>query len=174
MFSIKFIQTLLDNKKIKPFIIPAVVLLVGIVIFGVFSAPYQSEEARDEIDVNKYAAFLEKKLESNIEKLNAVYDCNVLITVSALEQNEYLENKSVTSTLGEKNEEYSREEQYLVIDNGGGDDVVIKSRKMPEIRGALVVYSGRDDINTKKDIIDAVSVVLGIKSNKVCVVANLE
>ena len=38
----------------------------------------------------------------------------------------------------------------------------------------IAKFRGKIDINTKKDIIDAVSVVLGIKSNKVCVVANLE
>lgn len=174
MFNLDSLQRLLKNERLKPLIIPAVILLIGVVVFGLSSTPSQKSELIERVDTEEYTRLLEKRLEKNIKKMNSVYDCDVLITISEIEQNEYLENKSVSSTLGDQNEEYSREEEYLIIDNGGDDDVVIKSRKMPEIRGALVVYKGSCDINTKKNILDAVSTVLGIKSNKVCVVSNQE
>ena len=174
MFQMQTLRKLLNNERIKPFLIPVVLLLLGVFILVITTNPSQKSVQETAVDSEKYIQVLEKNLTKNIKKLTSVYDCSVMITISSFDQNEYLENKSVTSTMGEQNEEYNREGEYLVIDGGGDDSVVIKSRKMPEIRGALVVYDGSADINTKKNILDAVSTVLGIQSNKVCVVSNQE
>lgn len=170
------IKKIIVTVKNNQFFIPIILLIVGIFVLVFLGSSSGKEKTKktEIVNTTEYIETLENNLQKNIKKLASVQDCSVMITISSLEDNEYLENKSITSSLGEKNEEYSREEEYLVIDDGGDDSVVIKSRKMPAICGALVVYDGNDDIQTKKNILDAVSTVLGIQSNKVCVVSNQE
>ncbi len=170
------LKKIIGSLKKSPFFLPVILLCVGVLILMIFASPTKNGKAQsvETLNTAEYIKSLEKNLENNIKKLTSIQDCSVMITISSLEDNEYLENKSVSSLLGKENEEYSRQEEYLVIDDGGDDSVVIKSRKMPQIRGALVVYDGSADIQTKKNILDAVSTVLGIQSNKVCVVSNQE
>ena len=166
----------IQSFKSSPFFIPLTLLVIGVLLLILFVSPTGDKTSKKSasLSTEEYIQTLEMKLEKNINRITSVEDCSVMLTISSVEDNEYLENKSISSSLDEKSEEYSRQEEYLVIENGGDDSVVIKSRKMPKICGALVVYEGSADIHTKKNILDAVSTVLGIQSNKVFVVSNQE
>lgn len=158
-------------KKIPKFV-PLILMGIGLllVLFGnsVRAAP---AEKSVKTDYEGYVRGLETSLRKNIIKLNSVKDCTVMITVSSYEDNKYLENANVSSTVGDKSTQNSSQHEYLVIKNGGDDSVVVQSRRVPTIGGVLIVYDGSTDMSTKKNIIEAASTVLNIQSNKVCVVS---
>lgn len=168
------VRKILYSEKNKQFLLPTMLIVAGVFLLIVISSPKTSNKNEDTINLDRYVSALESNLEKNIKKLSSVNDCSVMITVSSLDQNEYLENQNVSSSLGDDEEEYIREKEYLVIESGGEDTVVMKVRKMPEIRGALIVYEGENDINIKMNILKAATTILGIKSNKVCVVSSQE
>jgi len=165
---------ILSSERFKPFLLPTIMIVAGVIMLTVISYPQKKVKNEETINVDHYVSTLENNLEKNIKKLTSVNDCSVMITVSSADQNEYLENQNVSSSLVGDEEEYNREKEYLVIDEGGDDAVVMKARKMPDIRGALVIYDGKDDIKIKMNILEATSKILGIKSNKVCVISSQE
>ncbi len=176
MLSLEKINEIIRKFKTSSYAVPVFLLLIGIIILVLFMPPEKKPDNEKESfqDPQEYVESLEHTLKNNILKLNKVEDCSVMITVSSIDNYEYLENQIVSSSINEKDEEYSREQEYLVIDDGGEDNVVIKSKHLPEISGVLVIYDGSSDIVTKKNILDAVSTVLSIQSNKVCVLSNQE
>ena len=172
MFQMDKLKTILFEMKKKPFFVPLVFIILGIVLISLFS--FETEKPKTiskELDPYEYAEDLENKLSKRIKEFSGVEDCSVMITLSSVENNEYLENSSVSSTMDKENEQYSRQKEYLVIDENGNDTVIVSSKKMPKVCGALVVYQGIDDVEIQKNILDSVSTLLGIQSNKVCVVA---
>ena len=106
--------------------------------------------------------------------MRSVNGCVVLITAASGTENEYLENIERSSGIRDKEEQNSETREYILVDGGNGKNVVIGSKKYPAVKGVLVIYEGEDDIDIKKSITDAVSTVLGIQSNKVCVISNHE
>ncbi len=165
---------LIFKIKAKPYLMPIIVVCVGVLILLLFSGKptAQKSESEELYDPYEYTTKLEKKLKKHILALEAVNSCEVMITLSSLENNDYLENFSVSSNRSEDSEQYSRQNEYLVIDEDGNDSVIIEKINAPQICGALVIYNGKTDVETQKNIIDAVTTVLGLQSNKVCVVSN--
>lgn len=176
MLSLDRLKEILKKLKINPYVVPISLFAVGVIFLLFWASPQKKETSQNNnfLNTQEYVEMLEHTLKKNINKLDSVNDCSVMITIASIDDNEYLENKSISSMIKEDNEEYSREQEYLVIDDGGDDRVVIKSRRLPKISGALVIYEGSADIETKKNISDAVSTVLSIQSNKVCVLSNQE
>lgn len=174
MLQINKFKELFVNIRQKPYAIPVSLILMGVLLVLAVSITSNASGATTEnsTDAYKYIENLEKNLEKNISRINNIEDCSVMITVSSVEDKEYLKNSTVSSSTDSQSEEYTREKEYLVIESGGEDTVIVESTHMPEICGALVVYTGKNDIETQKKVIDAVSTVLGIQSNKVCVISN--
>ena len=69
--------------------------------------------------------------------------------------------------------EYVREEgEVLVIrDKNGNESPVMIREGAPEIAGITIVSEGAGSASVRNDIIEAVSTLLGIGSNKICVVS---
>ena len=176
MLNLDKIKENIKEFKVNSYIVPLLLFLLGIFILLLLTTSTKKSETKqgDYKDTHEYVEMLEKTLKKNINKLNSVDDCSVMITIASVDDNEYLENKTISSATGDNDEEYSRQQEYLVIGNGGDDQVVLKSRHLPKISGALVVYNGSADIQTKMNILEAVSTVLSIQSNKVCVLSSQE
>ncbi len=173
MFQTDKIIDLINHFKKKPYAVPILIAVIGIILLTLFSGEKKQNNSHTTVtdDPQEYVKQLEEKLEKSIGGFGSVESCDIMITLSSYERNEYLENSTVSSSNGDNSEQYDRKKEYLVIDREGNDSVIIENRNTPEIKGVLIVYKGNGDVNTKKDILDAAATVLGIKSNKVCVVA---
>ena len=174
MFQTDNFKKILERLKKSPYFVPVLLVIAGLLLLLCFSGTGESTKASsvEVYDPYDYVDTLEKNLEKSICKFSGVDSCSVMITLASLENNEYLENSSVSSSNGEATEQYTRQEEYLVINEDGNDSVIVSSKKTPKICGALIVYQGSADIETKKNNLDAASTVLGLQSNKVCVVVN--
>lgn len=159
----------------KPYAIAlfCVILAVGLLL-TVSGKNEEKNVSNESTDVTHYTEQLQKTVKNMICKMNSVEDCSVMITVSSIDDNDYVANYNATSSIGENNTQNNTQKEYLVINDGGGDSVVVRSKKMPKIGGVLIVYEGTADIMVKKNITDAVATALGIQMNKVFVVSTCE
>jgi stage III sporulation protein AG len=55
-------------------------------------------------------------------------------------------------------------------DRDGSEYALVTKELMPEICGVVVACKGADEVSVKNSVIQAVSTVLGVGTNKVCVI----
>ena len=101
---------------------------------------------------------LEDELEEIITKIRGVGKVSVMVTVSGTEEKEYISDVS---------ERDGASETKTVI--AGSKEALLKAEKYPEVRGVLVVCSGGDKPQIQEKVVNAVSTVLDIPTNKVFV-----
>lgn len=101
---------------------------------------------------------LEDELEEIITKIRGVGKVSVMVTVSGTEEKEYISDIS---------ERDGASETKTVI--AGSKEALLKAEKYPEVRGVLVVCSGGDKPQIQEKVVNAVSTVLDIPTNKVFV-----
>ncbi len=79
----------------------------------------------------------------------------------------------VTITLASSGKkEYVREEGSVLVvtDKDGNESAVISKENAPEIAGVTIASKGAGSAAVRNNIIESVSTVLGIGTNKICVV----
>ena len=150
--------------------------IVGIVLIG-FSSFFggssgQKNEAVLKTDTNFYCAELEAKVKDLVAAVTGDKKATVAITLESGIKYTYADDTKTSLT--EKNgtsvndKSDQSENKYIVVKNADGSETALLiSEKMPEVRGVTVVCS---PINcTKQDIENAVTAMLGITSQRICV-----
>lgn len=114
----------------------------------------------------------EKRLENVLNKIKGVSNATVLITYAQTEEIVpiYNENNSISEIEeGEgNNKKITKEEEIskdIILDNSS--NVLIQKKLSPKVEGAIIIASGVDDVNVKKDILSAVEVVTGLATHKI-------
>ncbi len=138
----------------KIWFIPVMVLL------GIVLMVYQNDRT-EAIPVaattadDQYITETEERIEQMLRNIKGAGYCDVTITLAS----------------GSKKEYVREDGNVLVIsDNEGNQSAVVSKDIAPEIAGVTVLSSGAENIAIQKDIIHSVSTVLGIGTNKVCVI----
>lgn len=134
------------------------------------------EKSEDEFDLNAYISDYEKRMEDMLSQIAGAGKCKVTLTISEGPENIYA-SESKTSVDKKNNSEAKEDEKkdsedkvIIMRDKSGGEKALIQKTLVPKITGAVIICDGADDINISENIINAVSVMLDIKSNKVCVI----
>lgn len=117
-------------------------------------------------DTSEFINDTEKRLEELLEDIYGVGDVEVMVNVSGTTEFEYAQELSKDSDT----ESQSYKNQYVFIENNGEKEALVKKINKPHISGVAVVCKGGDDVKVKERIVEAVSTVLGISSNSICVV----
>lgn len=117
-------------------------------------------------NTDDYKNKIEKELCEMLGNISGVGEVKVMVTISGTTEYEYAQE--LVKDNNEKSESYKN--QYVLIDNNGKKEALIKKINKPTISGVAVVCNGGDDFKVKERIVRAVSTVLGISSNSVCVV----
>lgn len=129
------------------YLIVAFILIVGIIMMILPS----SQKNKSYTDTDN-AVFLEQKISKMISDTFSVEKVSVILTYD---------------TTGEKIYEPSKDSKLINSDS----ESHIKSEKLPYVRGALIAVDNID-VETSEKIKNAISVLLGISSNKVTVIYN--
>lgn len=124
-------------------------------------------------DSSQYAKELEAQLTDLVGNIQGVGRTRVMLTLEAGTAYDYVADEKSTSSVnagvnGETSQK-SHESEYVLIDGKDGREALVANYTMPEIRGVVVLCEGADDIATVKRVTDAVSVVLGLSTNRICV-----
>ncbi|MBQ8894246.1 MAG: hypothetical protein IJ043_07550 [Clostridia bacterium] len=130
-------------------------LLIGI-LFMTFRSPEEEVvPAAAGVSDQQYVEETESRVAEMLKSVDGAGECEVTITLAS----------------GGKKEYVRQEGSVLVItDKEGNESAVVSRENVPEIAGVTVASKGAGSVAVRNSIIEAVSTVLGIGTNKICVV----
>ncbi|KAB2338473.1 stage III sporulation protein AG [Cytobacillus depressus] len=137
----------------------------------------QKQKAGNDM-IADYERAYEAQLKEALDAIIGVEDVTVVVNVDATETKVLEKNRSSKKQTtdetdregGKRNvEDYSTEEQLVIIRNNEKEVPIVLETKKPKIRGVLVVAKGADNIQVKKWIIEAVTRALDVPSHRVAV-----
>ncbi|MBR1422392.1 MAG: stage III sporulation protein AG [Ruminococcus sp.] len=120
-------------------------------------------------DPDEYSADIENRLEKVLATVSGVGQCDVMVTVSSTTEYIYAENVTgSTDNNGEDNEQ-SYKKEIVFIEQNGEKEALVRKTVRPQISGVMIVCEGGGDVKVKERVIRAVSTLLGVSSDKICV-----
>lgn len=119
-----------------------------------------------------YKVQLEEDITAMVRKITGSKNISVMVTLESGVKYSYAESaEGVTEQKSEKDTESSSEEikqSYITVKTSdGGEDALLVTEIMPEIRGVAIVCDGGDDEFTREKIKNAVMAALNITSKRV-------
>ena len=159
-----------------------VIGIVGILLIGISSfLPIKSERKKTEeqISITEYTENTEKQLTEIVKKISGDKKATVMITLETGKRYEYAgetEDSSNRKTSGEDSEvnDGKKQKTITVKSSDGGEQALIVTEYMPEIRGVAVVCNGANNEKIKEAITEAVTAALNITSKRVSVTGGYE
>lgn len=175
----QFFKHLLENEKFKQIKRSdwLVLALVGVLLLvialpqekqsettadTVESQPNDQSATMEESEEETYVAYLEKKLEAVLAKMEGVGDVAVMITVSDTGEN--VVEKDTKKTENELDEE------TVYVENGSGTYPYVQNEKMPTVEGVVVVAEGGGNARVASNISEAVQALLPVEAHRIKVV----
>jgi len=136
-----------------------------------------AEEKAEDIAAD-YVAQISGQLKGLLKSIEGVGECEVMLTVESSTEYVYVaeekksEQRTEETTSGHRRVDTKKDsdETYIIIDDGDGQKALVKTTLLPRVKGVVVLCKGADDPGVKLRVIEAVTTVFGISSNKVCVV----
>ncbi|SEB12858.1 stage III sporulation protein AG [Thalassobacillus cyri] len=120
----------------------------------------------------------EKELTPLLENIKGVSEVEVMVNLGATKEKLYDKNLIIgkqTTQESDKNggersiEDYSREQQLVLVRQGDQELPLLIQTKKPNVKGVLVVAKGVDHMQVKQWVVEAVSRVMDVPSHRVSV-----
>ena len=159
-------------KKYKYAII---VLLLGIVLLLMPGGekeeqkPQESQKSED-YTVEHYTESMEQRLISILGRIHGVGEVDVALTVQRGWQTNYLQDSrtDVSKTSGGENR--LEDKKTVIVSKGSAyDEATVTVVDSPIFLGALIVCEGGEDAGVKLRLLQAVSALTGLSSDKITV-----
>ena len=61
----------------------------------------------------------------------------------------------------------------IIVENDGNEKPLVLTENLPNVKGVIVVSSGANDISVKLDILNAISTLLNISTDKISVLKGI-
>ena len=118
-----------------------------------------------------YVSQTQKDLTDILQKVQGVGRVEVMVTLERSSESQYLyeEKKSVDAMAGQngKSRESTERSYLLVEDQNGKKQAVVQSPLEPVIKGVLIVCDGGGDPTVEGRVLEAVTTLLDVPSNRV-------
>ena len=156
-----------DGKKIKIIVAMGLIAIILIASSSMLQ-PKNSKSADKEaeaFDYSSYSEETEKRLTEIISAIDGVGECEVMITFEYTGENIYAkdsENKSDDTS-------QSSSDQYVLYDSQNGEKALLIKEKYPTVQGVGIVCSGGDNTQVREAIINTVTSLFNISTNRVSV-----
>ena len=127
---------------------------------------------------DEYRQYLETSLTELLSQVEGAGKVKLMITLESGEENIYAvqektdrNEQSVSARRSvQTNARSSYENEIVMLDEGSGNRALIEKTMQPAVQGVVVVCQGAGDVKVVSNITNAVSVVLNIPTNRVCVI----
>ncbi|MBQ2237026.1 MAG: hypothetical protein II317_02835 [Clostridia bacterium] len=173
---IESIKRLLPKLKNPKFLI--ILGFAGILLIFLSSLGPSEKEKKNSssaaytFSAEDYKVQLEQDITAMVRKITGSKNISVMVTLESGVKYSYAESaEGVTEQKSEKDTESSSEEikqSYITVKTSdGGEDALLVTEIMPEIRGVAIVCDGGDDEFTREKIKNAVMAALNITSKRV-------
>ena len=153
-------------QKIGTFKYVILILVVGILLMivptGEKGPASEDEQAHEEPSED-----ISLLLEDIIRHIDGAGDARVLLSMECGPVNKYQTN---TETQNSENGEHHISDTVLVSSGSGTEDALVISVTYPTYRGAIVICEGADKASVRLDVIEAVSSLTGLSSDKIAVI----
>ncbi|MBR5501986.1 MAG: hypothetical protein IKV55_03015 [Oscillospiraceae bacterium] len=157
----------------------AVMLLLGLalVLSGSINnqqaIPAAATEDAAQTDIQLYEQQMEQRLTELLSAVQGAGEVQVMVTVETSESYEYASNAMQSDDYDiapqTTRQESILEESVIIVRGENGDEALLVARHLPKIMGVAVICEGGDDIYVKQSMIEAVSILCGIPSNRISV-----
>lgn len=134
----------------------------------------QTTEVISTQTTNEYT--LAKQIENILKKLEGVGNVSVLITYNESKQIQpiYNEDTQISTTQEEDNQggtrtinENSTKKEVVYQESNGEKSIITSKIISPEIKGAVIIAEGANNINVKNNIIQVVEAATGLPTHKI-------
>lgn len=142
------------------------------ILFSEFSGKAEDKEKKtsdSDMSVSDYAADMEKQLENILRKIEGVGKVSVMLTVDGTEEYIYVREEKESILQDNDSKSSETENKYILVQNDGNKEALVKKVINPEISGVVVVCEGGKTSSVREKVYNAVSVSLGIPSNRIYV-----
>ena len=144
------------------------VLLIGVVLLLIPSEEEHTPKVKEtQTDDDLYVAQLENELCNMLCKIKGAGKVQVMLTMQRGTRTEY-QTDVVSTADAERN---SEERKTVILSEGSAyDKAAVSAMRYPEFQGALVICQGADSPTVKLDILNAVSALTGLGTDRITVV----
>jgi len=172
----KIIEKYLPYCKQNIFVIIGIIGIVLISI-GDFNFPDRNKSDETVYSLEDYCCQLETEMTELLREIEGVGEVKVMITMESGEENIYVEQeksavdnrKTQTDTDIQENTQSTYENEIVIVSAQNNNQPLIEKTVQPTVKGVAVVCSGADDIYVVSDVINTVSVVLNVSTNRIYV-----
>ena len=114
---------------------------------------------------------MESAMEDILEKIQGVGQVDVMLTLQSGGELVLAEDSSLRySGSTQSPDDYDRSSQTVTVSGDSGQDVVVTQEICPQYRGALVVCEGGGSDGVRLQVVEAVSALTGLGSDRIAVV----
>lgn len=161
------IKGVLETKKSKTKVLVAVGIIgiLLILLSEISFAPSKKDTEVTKTDYNAYVEQLDNKLIDLISSIEGVGRCKVMITLRSTSESIYAKNTENS----QGNSSSSQNSEYVIYDGENGDSPILLQENFPDIEGVAIVCSGGDNIAVREKVIQCVSALFNISSNRISV-----
>lgn len=150
-----------------------VIAIVGIILllFSELTDGGVEEKDSEVLHSNEdYAAMIEGKLSEIVSSVDGAGKAEVMVTIETGEENVFARQVKTDEEKNDNKTSSNYEYEYIVIKSGSSTEngMLLKVIE-PNIRGVAIVCDGGDNAAVRENIINIVSAVLDIKTNKISV-----
>ncbi len=153
-------------QVLKKYKFVALILLVGLVLMLLPTSEGKTESKTEDSEAYSLSQ-TEERLESLLRNMQGVGQVNVMLTLKSGSTLELAKDSSTSV----RNSETKRENDIVTVSRGSGsEEVVVTQERYPVYQGAVVVCEGGGNSAVRLAVIEAVSVLTGLGSDKITVV----
>jgi stage III sporulation protein AG len=158
-------KTIIEVWKRYKFV--AMILFAGLVLMMLPSGNDSGRTEQEKQEEIYSLAQTEHRLEEILKNMQGVGQVDVMLTLKSGSTLELAKD----SSLSIRDEETKRESDVVTISGGGGsEEVVITQQRYPLYQGAVVVCEGGSNSSVRLAVIEAVSVLTGLGSDRISIV----
>ena len=154
---------------VKKYRYVVLVALVGVVLMLLPSGGKEQQDTAEPVNVSEaYSlAETERRMEQVLGRIRGVGQVQVMLTLKSGSTLQLAENRSDTL----RDTEARQERDVVTLNRGSGyEDVVVTEQTYPVYQGAVIVCQGAGDSGVHLAVVQAVSVLTGLGSDKITVV----
>ncbi len=154
---------------IKKYRYVALVTLVGVVLMLLPTGKKEAQKTAEPVNAGECYSLsdTERRLEQLLGRIRGVGQVQVMLTLKSGSSLQLAENRSASL----RDTEDRQERDVVTLNRGGGyEDVVVTEQTYPVYQGAVVVCQGAGDSGVHLAIVEAVSVLTGLGSDRITVV----
>lgn len=163
------------GEKLKKLRYPALILVIGIALMLIPSRKQSSEKKEQSVvtlapSEPDYRQQVEAQLQQTLSKVDGVGRVSVMLTLRTGTETIYQTDSTLCSQSGDNASSDASESTVLISKSNSGQEAVVRKTIFPGFLGALIVCDGADDPEVKLNVINAVSGITGMSSERITVV----